>query len=332
MFRNKIKENFFIISFTCCIVFFTNRGGFMSESKILKKPANPLMPWIMAMRPKTFGLFSIPMIVGTLLAPLSLNEIQWSLLLSSLCSGFFIQIGMHFVNDALDFKRGTDTHQRLGPIKVTQQGWLTATQVLNAGYLCFALAFMASIPMLFQGGISFLWIILASCLLGYFYTGGPFPVSYLGISEPLVLIFYGWVATAANYYLQTGMISNLSLLAGTQIGLLCTIMLAIGNLRDRATDAQSEKKTLAVRFGVTFARFETTSLALTPFLLTSIWLAEDYVWAASLPWFALPFAIILLKKIWTVSPGILYNSFFAFGVLLHISFGLLLAIGYRMSL
>lgn len=306
----------------------------MSKTVALDKPKNPLVPWIMAMRPKTFGLFSIPMIVGTLIVPAPLSTINWYLLASALLSAFFIQIGMHYINDAEDFKRGTDTKERLGPVKVTQKGWLSAKAVQIAGFICLELALVAAIPLIIHGniyeGVAFLLLIITSQLLACFYTLGPKPISYLGIGEPLVLIFYGWAATMANFYLQTGYVDTLSFVAGTQVGLLCTIMLALGNLRDHIGDAKANKKTPAVRFGVTFARVEITVLAFIPFLLTLFWVDKGYSWTI-LSWLTLPLAVALTKRIWTVAPGAAYNKFFGLGVLLHISFSLLLAIGYRMS-
>lgn len=303
----------------------------MTNKILSAKPKSSIAPWIMAMRPKTFGLFMIPMIVGTLLAPLPLGQIQWSLLASSILSGMFIVIGMHFINETVDFKKGVDTEERLGPVRVTQKGWLDPNLVFNAGLLSLAVAVVAGLPLVFHGGVFFLWIILTSCLLGFLYTGGPAPISYLGIGEPLVLVFYGWVATIANYFLQMGDISYSSFIAGTQMGLLCTVLLAINNLRDHKGDAKANKKTLAVRWGVNFAKIEIGFLVFVPFLLSILWVLKGYIGVGLLPWLSLPLAILLMRGIISTDPGKEYNQFFIFGVLLHLSFSLLLILAYRMT-
>src|SRR5436309_2793478 len=105
-------------------------------------------PWILASRPKTLSAAVVPVLIGTMLAP----RINWLLFACALLGALFIQIGTNFVNDALDFKRGADTTERLGPLRVTQAGLLSANAVLYAAYACFALAALSGIPLILRGG------------------------------------------------------------------------------------------------------------------------------------------------------------------------------------
>src|SRR5207302_6053894 len=92
------------------------------------------------------------------------------------------------------FKRGADTHERLGPVRVTQAGLLSATAVLLGAYASFGFAALCGIPLIVRGGWPILVIGVVSIIAAYAYTGGPFPLAYHGLGELFVLIFFGFVA------------------------------------------------------------------------------------------------------------------------------------------
>lgn len=122
--------------------------------------------------------------------------------------------------------------------------------------------------------------------------------------------------------------SGPALLAGAQIGSLATALHGINNLRDIREDAKGHKRTLAVRFGQTFARCEITLMAVLPYILNLAWFEFDFELAGVLPWLTLPLAYSVISNIWKNPPGRLYNQFLAQCALLHLSFGILLAIGF----
>ncbi len=281
--------------------------------------------WTMAARPKTLTASFIPVAAGTALV--NPSQINWTISLYALCFAILIQVGTNLVNDALDFKKGTDTHERIGFKRVTQSGIFSAAQVLNAAYLCFAFALISAIPLMLIGGAAIILLAIASVIAGYGYTGGPYPLSYLGIADFFVFGFYGLIGTAGVYYLQTGAIDSTALLAGTQIGALATVIIAMNNLRDHKQDAKSDKKTIPVRFGVWAGRIEIATLLTVPFLLTPYWFQLDKLYAAILPWITVPMAIYLISVIFTTEPSRKYNDYFTTAALLHLSFGILLTIG-----
>src|SRR4051794_12627443 len=105
--------------------------------------------WVLASRPKTLSAAAVPVQIGTALVR---TPIDWMLFACALLGALFIQIGTNFVNDALDFKKGADTGERLGPIRVTSAGLLTAGSVMRAAYVCFALAAVCGVPLILRGG------------------------------------------------------------------------------------------------------------------------------------------------------------------------------------
>lgn len=284
--------------------------------------------WLLAARPKTLTAAFIPIVVGTSLAYGVQGTIQIEYSLLAFLSTLLIQIGTNLINDAMDFKKGADTEERLGPQRVTQSGLLSQNWVFRAGLICFLLAALAGLPLVMEGGWPIVGIGIFSLIAGYAYTAGPFPLAYLGLGDLFVLIFFGWVAVAGMYYLHTGSLDSLALVAGTQIGLLATVMIAINNFRDHRTDRLAEKKTLAVRFGPRFVRIEIAGLCLIPFLAGVYWFGEGWSWAAILPLLIFPMAGSLVSKIFKTEPGSIYNRYLAQGAALHLLFGVLLSLGF----
>lgn len=275
--------------------------------------------WLLAARPKTLSASIAPALVGASFA------YSWDLflLLCTMGSAMFIQIGTNLMNDALDCKKGADTPSRIGPTRVTSSGLLSVAQVMGGGFLSFALSLVIGIPLIMKGGILILVLLLLSCLLGYLYTGGPLPMAYNGLGEIFSFLFFGVVLTVVSCYLQTGTLPATAIIAGCQMGLLSTVMLAINNLRDIAEDSTTHKKTLAVRFGAHFAKIEIGLLTLLPFILNVLWQPFSF------NWLLFPLALHLVNHVWKTIPGPRYNSFLAMGGMLQLAFGLLTVIANK---
>ena len=283
--------------------------------------------WIMAARPKTLTAALVPILVGTSLAYTLVGSAHLILSLFAFLSAVFIQIGTNLINDALDFKKGADTAERQGPVRVTQSGLMTPAQVGWGGFFCFLMAIGLAIPLVVAGGKTIVVIGLLSLLAGYLYTGSSLALAYTGLGDLFVLIFFGWVAVGGVYFLHSGTWNLSMMIAATQVGLLATVLIAINNLRDYQTDQKVSKRTLAVRFGPTFARCEITVLCFMPFIAGVYWLQNQLIFAFVLPLLMLPIAVRLVQQIWTTSPGRIYNQFLGQGALLHLSFGVLLSLG-----
>jgi 1,4-dihydroxy-2-naphthoate octaprenyltransferase len=291
-------------------------------------PKASLRTWIMAARPKTLTAAIAPILVGTTLAQAAFYPARWDLALFALLSSIFIQIGTNLINDSIDFKKGTDNETRIGPQRVTQSGLLSSKTVMAGGFACFLIAALLGIPLLLQGGWVIVAIGLLSLLCGYVYTGGPYPLAYVGLGDLFVLIFFGLVAVGGVYYLDTGVFDLKPVVAGVQVGLLATVMIAINNFRDAAGDKNTGKRTLAVRFGSTFSRTEITLLCLIPFALNYYWYDLGLIWAGVLPLVAFPLALRVILKIWSTEPSPVFNAYLGMSALLHLLFGVLLSVGF----
>jgi 1,4-dihydroxy-2-naphthoate octaprenyltransferase len=284
-------------------------------------------PWILAARPRTLGAAVVPVLAGTALAfaARSLDPLTTILILA--CA-VLIQIATNYFNDAIDHAKGADSAARIGPTRVTSAGLLGPRAVMRGGAVCLAMAVLLSVPLVLRGGWPIVVIGLFSLFFAYAYTGGPFPLAYLGLGEIFVVLFFGIIAVAGTFYLNTLAWSWESVLAGLQIGLHASVLLAVNNLRDIESDHAAGKRTLAARFGLTFARRENAALVMAPFVLGIAWLPLGYLWAFLLPLMTLPLAWWLARACLAAAPDRSVNRLLAQAAALHTAFGLLLALGF----
>jgi 1,4-dihydroxy-2-naphthoate octaprenyltransferase len=218
------------------------------------KPA-PWKVWLLAARPKTLPAGIVPVIVAGAIAYGDGGFHLWSFL-AALFGSIMIQVGANYSNDLFDYVKRTDTSDRIGPLRVTQAGLATPKQTALAAIIVFTLAAAAGLFLVYRGGWPIVIIGLASIACGILYTAGPVALGYIGVADLFVLIFFGPVALAGTYYVQTLHMSWLVILAGVPFGMISTAILTVNNLRDVESDKKGGKKTLAARFGRTFARFE----------------------------------------------------------------------------
>lgn len=216
---------------------------------------SPLQIWIAAARPRTLPAAVAPVLVGSALA---WREGAFLAPAALICLAFalLIQIGTNFANDYYDFVQGADTAERVGPRRAVAAGWVAPAVMRRVMLAVFALAFATGLLLLPYGGWPLLAVGSASILCGIAYTGGPYPLGYHGLGDLFVFLFFGLVAVGATYFVQAGRMSMPALVAGAGIGLLATNILVVNNYRDAETDAQAGKRTLVVRWGRRYARWQ----------------------------------------------------------------------------
>jgi 1,4-dihydroxy-2-naphthoate octaprenyltransferase len=216
---------------------------------------NILQIWVAASRPKTLPLAIGPALTGTILA-FSEGFFRPLICMLTILTALSLQICANFANDYFDFIKGGDTKLRKGPLRITQAGLVSVPQMRNALVLSSLIATCLGCSLIFYGGF-FLAVLVALALLSaLLYTGGPFPLAYLGLGDLFVFIFFGPIATLGAYFLQTASFSWNPILLGSGSGMLAVMPLVINNLRDEEEDRTTRKKTLVVRLGKRFGQFE----------------------------------------------------------------------------
>ena len=279
--------------------------------------------WLLAARPATLPAAVVPVLVGTGAALHGTHTLNLPVFLPTLLAALLIQIGTNFANDVFDFRRGADTAERLGPLRVTQGGLVTPQQVLIATFVAFGLALLIGLYLVAIGGWPILAIGAICVLSGLLYTGGPWPFGYHGLGDLVCFLTFGVLAVLGTAYLQTLTISSLVLWASIPVGCLVTAILIVNNLRDIDTDRQVGKKTLAVILGRTGTRIEYALCAIVAYaVVIGLGLTNQVGFWWWLPLLSLPLAIWLVRYVSQTEGRPLNRALKRTGQL-HLVFGLL---------
>jgi 1,4-dihydroxy-2-naphthoate octaprenyltransferase len=206
-----------------------------------------------------------------------------------------LQVVANFANDLSDFRRGADTPDRSGPLRVTAAGLATERQLEVAIAITIGLAGLVGLWLAMVGG----WFLVALGLLAVVaalaYTGGPWPYGYRGLGEVFVFVFFGLVAVVGTAYLQVLRLEPLFWWAAVPVGALTTGILVVNNLRDIETDRAAGKRTLAVMLGRRGTQVEYELLLAIAFLVPLGLVAAGRSWLVLLPLLAIPLALPLVR-------------------------------------
>ena len=296
----------------------------MSEFPRMK--TNSAKAWLLASRPKTLTGAWVPVIIATALA-YSDHTFKWQPAILCLLFASLMQIAANFINDLIDFKKGTDRSDRLGPERACAQGWITP-KAMQAGIAATILtACTIGLLLLFWGSLWLIAVGVSCVIFAFLYTT---VLSYFGLGDLLVYIFFGFVPVMGTYYVQAGSLTTDTLLCSLSSGLVIDLLLIINNYRDRDTDRRSGKRTLISMFGERFGNRQ--------YLLTGIlaWgcciglIPHHSVWALLLPALFLPLHLAVWKEMVSINQGKALNkvlgktsrNMFVFALL--VSIGLLL--------
>jgi 1,4-dihydroxy-2-naphthoate polyprenyltransferase len=285
--------------------------------------------WLLAARPRTLPAAIAPVLVGTALAG-SEEIFKVGPFVAALLGSVFIQIGTNLSNDYSDARRGADTEDRLGPVRVTAGGLMPPRRVLVGTYVAFGVAVAAGLYLAAVAGWELLVVGAASILAGVLYTGGPRPYGYEGLGELFVFTFFGLVAVAGSYFVQVESLRWEAVALGVPVGLLAAAILVVNNIRDVDTDRRAGKRTLAVKLGRVRARVLFTAMLAVAFLVPIVLIPALSAWLL-LPLAALPLVPPLVRTVRTRTDGPALNGALAATGRLLAVFSLLLGLGVLLS-
>ncbi|MGO1809419.1 MAG: 1,4-dihydroxy-2-naphthoate polyprenyltransferase [Canibacter sp.] len=226
--------------------------------------------WVSGARLRTLPLAVAPVIAGAGLAHMT-QRFSWTLTLLALAVALFLQVGVNYANDYSDGVRGTDKF-RVGPARLTGSGAVNPKKVLTMALVCFGFAALSGLAVVLVSGRW--WFLLAGLLAivaAWFYTGGKKPYGYMGLGEVMVFIFFGVVATAGTYWLQSDIVIQEVWWVSAGVGLFAVAVLIANNVRDIPTDKKSGKHTLSVKIGDRASRILYCLCVLFPFLVPAVY-------------------------------------------------------------
>ena len=251
---------------------------------------NSLKAWLLAARPKTLTGAAVPVMIGTALAWLDAQQYgSFSVTAAVLCLlfSFIMQIDANFINDFFDYARGNDDPStRLGPLRACTQGWVTIDAMKRAIAATTVLACIVGLPLIFFGGLEMLLVGLLCVVFCFLYTTH---LSYIGMGDVLVLLFFGVVPVCCTYYVQLHTWPLTVIVASLACGLVIDGLLIVNNYRDRDNDRRDGKQTLVVKFGATASEWLYLAIGIVAVLAGLLFWAEGHVLA-----FILPFIYLVL--------------------------------------
>jgi 1,4-dihydroxy-2-naphthoate octaprenyltransferase len=306
-------------------------------------PPSGVRVWILAARPHTLPAAIAGVLVGlgaglAVGAPFRIDTALGCLLVALL-----LQVVANFANDLSDFRRGADTPDRQGPLRVTAAGLVTERRLEVAIAITILAAGLVGLYLVWAGGVVLLVLGVLAVLAALAYTGGPFPYGYRALGEVFVFVFFGLVAVAGTAYLQALRFEGLFLVAAIPPGALITAILVVNNLRDIPTDAAAGKRTLAVVLGPRRTQAEYGALLgvayMVPMLLVLAWIAgwtpagrpAPLLPAVLLPMLTLPMSSPLLARVRGFAEPRELNPVLKGTARLSLAFSLLFALGLALG-
>lgn len=232
-----------------------------------------MMLWLRIIRPQTLFASLVPVLVA-LYVTCSLDVPGYQFqpfiaIMTALCA-LTLQILSNLINDYYDYLRGTDKAGRVGYKRALAEGEVSERQMYNACLAAGIAACATGLILVLTGGWVILAIGLSALLFAWLYTATSHSLSYLGIADIFVFLYYGVIASTGTAFLQLAAVYGItapgigniaaswdfllpwlmpSFFAGGVSGLISMCVLMINNLRDLDSDRAAGKKTLPVRFG-----------------------------------------------------------------------------------
>lgn len=286
--------------------------------------------WLLAARPKTLSGAAVPVMVALSMAWCDLSGTGFKVLPAILCLlfAFIMQIDANLVNDYFDFRKGTDDEQRLGPKRACAQGWVTLSAMRKAIALTTAAACAVGIPLVLYGGWWMVAIGVLCVVFCFLYTTH---LSYLGLGDVLVLLFFGIVPVGATYFLQTGRMTLEVFTASVACGLVIDTLLVVNNYRDRDNDRRTGKNTLVVRIGARATERLFPALGIIACLLGLVYWANGHFWAFLLPVVYLSLHLVTSERMKTIGKGFGLNKILGENARNMFIYGILLSIGFLLG-
>lgn len=285
--------------------------------------------WMLAARPKTLTGAAVPVMIGLALAWRDAGALAFNVVPAVLCLlfAFIMQIDANFINDYFDYLKGNDDETRLGPRRACAQGWVSLKAMGKAIAFTTALACAVGLPLIVYGGVWLIAIGVLCVIFCFLYTTR---LSYLGLGDVLVLVFFGLVPVCLTYYVQTLTVTFEVFFASIACGFVIDTLLLVNNYRDADNDRKAGKRTLVVMVGAKMGRKLYLLSGLLAVLTGIVFIVNGNIMAFALPLAYLVIHCFTYRKMVRINKGKALNrvlgdtarNMFLYGLL--VSVGLLL--------
>ena len=287
--------------------------------------------WFLAARPKTLSGAAVPVMIGISMAYADCsddNPFSWFPAILCFLFAFIMQIDANFINDYFDFLNGNDDETRLGPKRACAMGWIRPDAMRRAIYTTTAIACLTGLPLILYGGWEMVLVGILCVTFCFLYTTH---LSYLGLGDILVLLFFGVIPVYIPYYLETHRMGLNVLLASVACGMVIDTLLVVNNYRDIENDRKNDKMTLIVRVGTKGGRLLYLFLGIAACILGAVHICDNRPLAFFLPLIYLVIHFFTYLHMVKVDHGRALNKILGETARNMFFYGLLVAIGILLS-
>ena len=201
---------------------------------------------------------------------------RWLPALLCLVFAVLAQIASNYANEYYDYKNGSDKKGREGFRRGVTEGDISPEAMRRATFVTLALACCVGCCLIPFGGWQLIPVGALIAVFALAYSGGPVPLSRVGLGDVAVLLFFGLVPVCLTYYLQTGGVTLRVVCGSFAIGLLGVNVLIVNNYRDIDDNKETGKRTTVVRFGKKTAVIAYLVFGYIAVVLTSLVWAEEW--------------------------------------------------------
>jgi 1,4-dihydroxy-2-naphthoate octaprenyltransferase len=245
--------------------------------------------WWQLTRPHTLTAAFAPVFLGTMIA-LTYEEIHFTLFFAMLIASVFIQMATNMFNEYYDFKRGLDTEQSIGIGGTIVRNGVKPKTVLNLAFMLYGISVLIGIYICMETSWMLAVVGGLSMMVGYFYTGGPYPIAYTPFGELFSGVVMGMLLILIAFYIQTGTVTTEAVLLSIPSMLLVAGIMLANNIRDLEGDKEGGRKTLAILVG----RSNAITILMLFFIISYGWIIAMILFGHLTPWVLIIF--ISIKK------------------------------------
>ena len=237
--------------------------------------------WWHLTRPHTLTASFVPVLLGTAIAlAVEYETIHFGLFFAMLIASMLIQAATNMFNEYYDYKLGLDNEESVGI-----GGTIVRHGVAPKTIMIIALSFYAIAMLLgvYICAMSSWWLVavgLVCMLIGYLYTGGPYPIAYSPFGELVSGAVMGMGIVLIAFFIQTGDVTLDAVLISVPSMILVGGIMLSNNIRDIVGDTEGGRKTMAILVG----RHNAISVLAAFFIVSYLWIIILVIIGHLTPW------------------------------------------------
>ncbi len=289
--------------------------------------------WWHLTRPHTLTASFVPVFLGTTIALTIEGEtINFPLFFAMLVASMLIQAATNMFNEYYDYKLGLDNEHSVGIGGTIVRHGVAPSTIMAIALSFYSIALLLGI---YICAMSSWWIAavgLVCMLIGYLYTGGPYPIAYSPFGELVSGTVMGMGIVLIAFFIQTKTITLEAILLSVPSMILVGAIMLSNNIRDIVGDTEGGRKTMAILVG----RHNAVYILSLFFIVSYLWIVglviiEDITYWALIVLLSVPMAIKAIdifrhkKEPLEVMPAMKFTA------QTNTMFGFLLAVGLLIS-